>query len=124
MRIQPVNIGSYSKKLSKWSVKLFCIPNCFFAMVLFNAGSLVAARGESGARHAGTPVDKASMETKKIGLVIHGGAGTIKRSKMTREREREHRSGVEGALAAGYEIVKGGGSRLDATEASVRVLED
>lgn len=92
--------------------------------MLFNAGALVAARGESGARHAGTPVDKASMETKKIGLVIHGGAGTIERSKMTREREREYRSGVERALAAGYEILKGGGSSLDATEASVRVLED
>ena len=64
------------------------------------------------------------MQTKKIGLVIHGGAGTIERSKMTPEREREYRSGVERALVAGYEILKGGGSSLDATEASVRVLED
>jgi len=64
------------------------------------------------------------MQTRKMGLVIHGGAGTIERSKMTPEREREYRSGVERALVAGYEILKGGGSSLDATEASVRVLED
>jgi beta-aspartyl-peptidase (threonine type) len=64
------------------------------------------------------------MEIKKIGLAIHGGAGTIERSKMTPEREREYRAGLERALTAGYEILKRGGSSLDATEAAVRVLED
>lgn len=60
------------------------------------------------------------METKKIGLAIHGGAGTIERSNMTPEREREYRTGLERALTAGYEILKRGGSSLDATEAAVR----
>jgi len=64
------------------------------------------------------------METKKIGLAIHGGAGTILRSNMTPEREREYRAGLERALTAGYAILKRGGSSLDATEAAVRVLED
>ena len=65
------------------------------------------------------------MQTeKKIGLVIHGGAGTIDRSKMTPERETEYRAALERALSAGYEILKRGGSSLDATEAAVRVLED
>ncbi len=64
------------------------------------------------------------METKKIGLAIHGGAGTIERSNMTPEREREYRTGLERALTAGYETLKRGGSSLDATEAAVRVLED
>ena len=65
-----------------------------------------------------------NMETKKIGLVIHGGAGTIERGSMTAEKEREYRAGLERALTAGYEILKRGGSSLDATEAAVRVLED
>jgi L-asparaginase / beta-aspartyl-peptidase len=65
-----------------------------------------------------------NMETKKIGLAIHGGAGTIERSNMTPEKERAYRSGIEQALKAGYEILKRGGSSLDATEAAVRVLED
>ena len=64
------------------------------------------------------------METKKIGLAIHGGAGTIGRDSMTPEKEREYRAGLERALQAGYEILKRSGSSLDATEAAVRVLED
>ena len=64
------------------------------------------------------------METKKIGLAIHGGAGTIERSTLTPKKEHEYRAGLERALGAGYEILKQGGSSLDATEAAVRVLED
>ena len=61
---------------------------------------------------------------KKFGLVIHGGAGTIERGKMSAEREQEYRAALERAIIAGYEILKRGGSSLDATEAAVRVLED
>ena len=64
------------------------------------------------------------METKKLGLAVHGGAGTIERSKMTPEKEREYRAALERALKAGYEILRRRGSSLDATEAAVRVLED
>jgi beta-aspartyl-peptidase (threonine type) len=70
------------------------------------------------------PENNRKMETKKIGLAVHGGAGTIERSNMTPEREHEYRAGLERALTAGYEILKQGGSSLDATEAAVRVLED
>ena len=78
---------------------------------------------ESSAKN---PATSQTMQTneKKFGLVIHGGAGTIERSKMTPEGECEYRAGLERALAAGYEILKRGGSSLDATEAAVRVLED
>lgn len=65
-----------------------------------------------------------NTDQKKLGLVIHGGAGTIERSKLTPPREKEYRAALERALNAGYEILKSGGSSLDATEASVRVLED
>ena len=63
-------------------------------------------------------------KSKKTGLVIHGGAGTIERSTMTPERERDYRAGLERALKAGYDILKSGGSSLDAVEASIRILED
>jgi beta-aspartyl-peptidase (threonine type) len=43
---------------------------------------------------------------------------------MTPEKERAYRAGLERALTAGYDILKRGGSSLDATEAAVRVLED
>src|SRR5437764_12499168 len=64
------------------------------------------------------------MSKSHIALVVHGGAGTIDRSKMTPEREREYRAGVDSALRGGITILRGGGAALDAVEAAVRVLED
>jgi beta-aspartyl-peptidase (threonine type) len=60
----------------------------------------------------------------KIALAIHGGAGTIARSKMTPEMERDLRTGLQRALEAGHEILHAGGSSLDAVVASVRAMED
>jgi len=65
-----------------------------------------------------------SARENKIGLVVHGGAGTMARNKMSAEHEREYRAGIENALRAGWEILQHGGSALDATEAAVRVFED
>jgi beta-aspartyl-peptidase (threonine type) len=108
-------------------MKLFRALNCFFGVVLFSAGALALAQEQASPANPpseGRPDDQPSKQTKNFGLVVHGGAGTIERSKMTPEREHEYRSGIERALAAGYEILKRGGSSLDATEAAVRVLED
>src|SRR5215510_4874651 len=101
--------------------------NCFFAFMLFSAAASTLAQEPTRSRTTAPerrPENHSNMETKKIGLAIHGGAGTIERSKMTPEREREYRAGLERALTAGYEVLKRGGSSLDATEAAVRVLED
>jgi beta-aspartyl-peptidase (threonine type) len=109
------------------ALKLFRITNCFFAIVLFSAGALAAAPEQSppaGVSSERNPDHQPNMETKKIGLAIHGGAGTIERSNMTPESEREYRAGLQRALTAGYEILNRGGSSLDATEAAVRTLED
>jgi beta-aspartyl-peptidase (threonine type) len=60
----------------------------------------------------------------KIALAIHGGAGTILRSLMTSELEREYRSGLEDALKVGWAILEKGGSALDCVEATVCSLEN
>lgn len=57
-------------------------------------------------------------------LVIHGGAGTIERGRLTESQEAETRAGLNRALDAGSAILKAGGSSLDAVEAAVKVLED
>ncbi len=104
--------------------------NCFFSFMLFSAvPKAFGTPAKEPARPPAVAAEKRSenqpdMETKKFGLVIHGGAGTIERTSMTPEKEREYRAGLERALTAGYEILKRGGSSLDATEAAVRVLED
>src|SRR5215472_6521904 len=78
-----------------------------------------------GAQAAGeTDRQTDSMTKGKFALVIHGGAGTIERGKMTAEKEQEYRSGLENSLKAGSSVLQGGGSSLDAVEAAVRVLED
>lgn len=63
-------------------------------------------------------------ETEKVVLVIHGGAGTIRKSQMSAEREKAYQEALSEALRRGYEILKNGGTALDATEAAVRYLED
>jgi beta-aspartyl-peptidase (threonine type) len=101
--------------------------HCFFAFMLFSAAASAFAQEAARSLTATAekrPENQQDMETKKFGLVIHGGAGTIDRANMTPEKEREYRAGLERALAAGYDILKRGGSSLDATEAAVRVLED
>jgi beta-aspartyl-peptidase (threonine type) len=61
---------------------------------------------------------------KKMALAIHGGAGTIVRNKMTAELENEYRCGLSSALEAGWKILEGGGTSLDAVERAVCELED
>ncbi len=108
-------------------MKLLRILNCSFIFALFSAGT--PAFGEEQQTSANAvkdirSIDQQKMQNQKFGLVIHGGAGTIDRANMTPEKERKYRAGLERALAAGYDILKRGGSSLDATEAAVRVLED
>ena len=61
---------------------------------------------------------------QKIALAVHGGAGTILKSSMTTELEKAYKAALEESLQKGYEILKNGGTSLDAVELSVRVLED
>src|SRR5437870_2817316 len=108
-------------------MKWVSITNCFFGIALFSAGALAFGEEQQTPAHAVSgvrPVDQRKMQNEKFGLVIHGGAGTIERSNMTPEKEHEYRAGLERALTAGYDVLKNGGSSLDATEAAVRVLED
>lgn len=57
-------------------------------------------------------------------LVIHGGAGVITRDGMTPEKEAAYTVALETALEAGAEVLRSGGSALDAVEAAVIPMED
>jgi beta-aspartyl-peptidase (threonine type) len=57
-------------------------------------------------------------------LVIHGGAGVIRRERLSGEEEQMIRAALARALEAGAGVLGGGGAALDAVEAAVRVLED
>ncbi len=57
-------------------------------------------------------------------LAIHGGAGTILKSKMTPEKEAQYIQALQEALKQGHQILSQGGTSLDAVEASVCSLEN
>lgn len=59
-----------------------------------------------------------------ITLAIHGGAGTILKSMLTDELEKQYNQGLQNALNAGYEILEKNGSAVDAVVAAVMSLED
>jgi L-asparaginase / beta-aspartyl-peptidase len=61
---------------------------------------------------------------KKYAIAIHGGAGTILRSAMTEENELLYKQALQEAILSGENILKKGGSSLDAVEHAVRILED
>ena len=57
-------------------------------------------------------------------IVIHGGAGYINQETFSAEKESQHKERMEAALLMGGEILKNGGSSLDAVEAAIRIMED
>jgi len=69
------------------------------------------------------PADDSHKEPR-IKLVVHGGAGTITREKMTPDMEQQYRAKLAEALQEGYKVLKSGGSSMDAIEAAIRVMED
>jgi beta-aspartyl-peptidase (threonine type) len=57
-------------------------------------------------------------------LAVHGGAGTLRHDAMSAARAQQYHAGLRRALAAGRDILAGGGSALDAVTAAVVALED
>lgn len=57
-------------------------------------------------------------------LVVHGGAGSMSRQHLRKEVELLYRQGLQHALDAGEEVLKNGGSAVDAVQAAIMVLED
>ena len=63
-------------------------------------------------------------QNPRLGFVIHGGAGVIRKGSLTPEREKEYRIKLEEATLAGYKALQAGKSGLDAVEIAIRILED
>ncbi|HWL39159.1 MAG TPA: isoaspartyl peptidase/L-asparaginase [Gemmatimonadaceae bacterium] len=65
-----------------------------------------------------------AQSNARFGIVIHGGAGTIRRESLTPAMEKAYRDTLRIALRRGYDILARGGTSLDAVEAAIRVMED
>ena len=65
-----------------------------------------------------------SSDRAPYGLVIHGGAGTITRARLTAEQEADIRAALAEAIDAGHAVLDQGGEALDAVVAAILILED
>ncbi len=59
-----------------------------------------------------------------IVIAIHGGAGTLERSKFTPQLEIEYQNKLKEALETGYGVLQQGGTSLVAVEKAIIILED
>ena len=57
-------------------------------------------------------------------LVIHGGAGTILKKNMTPEREKQYIDKLSEVLKVGEEVLKNGGTSLDAVTKAIVIMEN
>jgi L-asparaginase / beta-aspartyl-peptidase len=65
-----------------------------------------------------------SPQNPPLGIVIHGGAGVIRRGELSAEKEAEYRAKLEEVSLAGYKMLQAGASSMDVVEAVVRMMED
>jgi beta-aspartyl-peptidase (threonine type) len=60
----------------------------------------------------------------KWALVVHGGAGVIERKDLSPEQDKAYRAAMAHVAEVGADVLKKGGSALDAIEAAIHILED
>ena len=63
-------------------------------------------------------------ENPPIILIIHGGAGSIKRGYLTSEQEKAYQIKMKEAMQAGYKVLKDGGKSIDAVIETIKIMED
>ncbi|GHC43620.1 isoaspartyl peptidase/L-asparaginase family protein [Ulvibacter litoralis] len=69
-----------------------------------------------------------TSELQKIdemhGIVIHGGAGTLLKKNMSDSLENAYKEKLKEAILIGDEILRGGGTAMEAVTKTINVLED
>ena len=68
-------------------------------------------------------VNKAQAQ-QAFAIAIHGGAGTIDKSKMTQEKRQAYESALKKARDTGYALLADGKSSQAAVIAAIQILED
>jgi beta-aspartyl-peptidase (threonine type) len=87
------------------------------AFVLLGVATIAPGAVAQPTAPAGGPDDP-------VVLVVHGGAGALRRGGYTAEQDAAVRAGIEGALRAGHAALADGRPALDAVQAAIETLED
>lgn len=68
--------------------------------------------------------EKQDTTQAAFGIVIHGGAGGIRKENMSDEMEEAYKAKLEEAIRAGHEILSNGGTAVEAVQRTINVMED
>jgi beta-aspartyl-peptidase (threonine type) len=92
----------------------------FVLTVIFSSCELK----ESSSQSETAQTEVHTSTEKPLALVIHGGAGTIKRENMSEEMETAYREKLQEALQAGYKVLETGGTSIEAVRSAINIMED
>lgn len=68
--------------------------------------------------------EKNIPQAQKFGIVIHGGAGVIKKENMTDSLQKAYEEKLEEAISVGHKILSEGGTALEAVQKTINVMEN
>ncbi|MFC7356081.1 isoaspartyl peptidase/L-asparaginase family protein [Jejudonia soesokkakensis] len=71
-----------------------------------------------------TLIEKNETNPENFGIVIHGGAGTILKENMSDSLEKAYKLKLEEAIRTGHEILKNGGTAMEAVTKTINIMED
>lgn len=94
----------------------------FLAFLAALIGFQCENRPETNSDHI--KIEDTETASSKFSIIIHGGAGTILKKNMTPEKEEAYKAKLHEAVKLGYNILKNGGTSLDAVEQTIIVLEN
>ena len=79
---------------------------------------------ETQSRDLETKPETTSPTEKHFAIVIHGGAGTIKKENMSAEQETAYQEKLQEAINTGYTVLENGGTAIDAVQKTINIMED
>lgn len=97
-------------------------------LVLFSFIGLIACNNNqkttSGTISENLTTENENDTVANFGIVIHGGAGTIKKENMSDSLEQAYTAKLEEAIRTGHEILANGGTAVEAVQRTINVMEN
>lgn len=97
---------------------LFFVALCFLFLSCADTSS--TKRQDENTRSAA----KSGQKQNTFGIVIHGGAGSIREKNMSASLREAYRAKLKEAISTGYQILKTGGTSVEAVRETIKVMEN
>lgn len=94
----------------------------FFTFIL--SFCLIACQNQPKNNNTETSETTSKTVENPIAIVIHGGAGNIKRENISAEKEKIYKAKLDEAISKGHDILQNGGTAMEAVQRTINILED